>query len=226
MKIGIKILRWNNIHVILFSFLFFIYIILHVRYPVIVAGGISFLYYWLIHYSTLKKYEPFAGFANWITLLRLLLTIILGILYKNLPDYILFIIGLSIVCLDGLDGFIARKFNQTSEFGAYFDMETDAFYVCIISIILFEKGFVGYWIIFPGFLRYLYGLIILLIGKKSNEEIRTKYGPLIAGIFFISILSPFILSIKYYNPILIISSALLMISFVYSFVQILRIRSG
>ena len=220
-----KILRWNNFHAILFSFLFILYTLLPVRYPVIIAGGLSFLVYWLLHYEFLRKYSPFAGYANWITLLRIILIILVGVLYKKIPEFALFAIGLSIVCLDGLDGFTARKLKQESEFGAYFDLETDAFYVCVFSIILFEKDMAEYWIIVPGFMRYLYGIVILIIGKKSDDEIRSKYGPLIAGIFFISILSPFILSTKYYYPVLIISSALIMLSFLYSFIRIFRIRS-
>ena len=62
------------------------------------------------------------------------------LIYWIMPGSFLFIIGISIFCLDGLDGFIARKYKQTSEFGAYFDMETDAFYVFLYTIILFEKG--------------------------------------------------------------------------------------
>lgn len=219
-----KILRWNNIHAILFSFLFIQYTIFPVRYPLIVAGGFSFLFYWLINYNALKTFRPFAGYANRITLLRLILIIVSGIWYNELSDIIIFILGSGIFCLDGLDGFIARRLKQTSEFGAYFDMETDAFFVCIFSIILYEKGLAGYWIIIPGFMRYLYGLVILLTGKKSNEKIRSRYGPLIAGLFFCALLSPFLLSVKYYGPVLIIASGLLMLSFAYSFFQIQGIR--
>jgi phosphatidylglycerophosphate synthase len=147
------------------------------------------------------------------------LVIVAGIFYKSLPDIIMLLIGITIFSLDGLDGYLARKFKQVSKFGAYFDMETDAFYVCIFSAILFEKGFVGYWILVPGFMRFFYGTIILLIGRKSKDKIRTKFGPLVAGIFFVSILSPFVLSSVFYLPVLIISSALLLLSFGYSFVQ-------
>ena len=219
-----NILLWNKIHSILFSSLFVLYTIVQVRFSLIIAGGISFLFYGLIHFHLLKTYKPFAGYANRVTLLRLILVIISGIFYENLADFVLFTIGISIFCLDGLDGFIARKLNQTSEFGAYFDMETDAFYVCVFTVILFEKGFAGYWILIPGFMRYFYGIFILLFGRKVKEEIRTKYGPLVAGIFFVSILSPFVVSPTLYSPVLIISSALLMLSFLNSLIRIFRIR--
>jgi phosphatidylglycerophosphate synthase len=225
MKTELKIVQWNSFHAVLFSFLFILYTVFPTIYPVIFAGLFSFLVYWLLNFETLKTYKPFAGYANLTTLLRLMLVIVAGLLYNNLTDINLFIIGLSIFALDGLDGFIARKLNQESEFGAYFDMETDAFYVCIFTIILFEKGLAGYWIIVPGFMRYLNGTIILFLGKKSEEEIRSKIGPLIAGLFFMAILTPFVLSKKYYHPVLIVSSALLVLSFLYSFIRIFRVKS-
>ena len=225
MKNEYKIQKWNNFHAILLSFLFILYMIFPVRYPVIIAGGLSFLVFWRMHFELLKSYKPFAGYANLVTLVRLLLIISSGIWYKHFTDFGLIFIGLSIFSLDGLDGLIARKLNLESVFGAYFDLETDAFYVCVFTIILFEKGLTGFWIIIPGFLRYFYGLLIFIIGKKSDEEISIKYAPQIAGLFFMAILSPYILSEKFYLTFLIISSVLLMLSFLYSFVRILRIKT-
>lgn len=221
-----KIERWNNIHAILFSCLFVLYTVFPSRFPVIIAGVLSFAIYWTIHFNTLKKIQPFAGYANWTTLTRLVLVFVAGLYYKNIPDFVMFLIGFTIFCFDGLDGFLARKLKQESKFGAYFDMETDAFYVCVFAVILFEKGYAGYWILLPGFMRYLYGSIILLIGRKSKENIRTKFGPLIAGIFFVSILSPFILSPILYIPILFGASFLLFLSFIYSFLQNLGLVSN
>ncbi len=221
----VKILRWNNYHAILLCFLFILYTVMPVRFPVVIAGTLSFLYYVLINFDKLKAIKPFAGYANRITMVRLILVIITGLFYKHMPGILLFIIGISIFCLDGLDGYLARNFNHKSDFGSYFDLETDAFYVCVFTIILYEKGLAGYWIIIPGFMRYFYSLIILLIGRKATEEIRTKFGPLIGGIFFVSILSPYILPEKFYFPILIISSVLLTLSFLFSLIQNLSVIS-
>lgn len=216
---NVKIAGWNNFHAILFSCLFILYLIFPSRFPVLIAGICSFLYYWTIHLDSLRTFRPFAGYANWTTSARLILVIAAGLFYKNIPDFFLFLIGIVIFCFDGLDGYLARKLKQESEFGAYFDMETDAFYVCVFTLILFERDFAGYWILIPGFMRYFYGTIILLIGRKSKEAIRTKFGPIVAGTFFVSILSPFVLPTALYIPILIISSALIILSFGYSFLQ-------
>ena len=224
MKPRFNIFTWNNIHAVLFCFLLVLYTVLPVRYPVIIAGGISFFYYWAVNFEALKAYKPFAGYANWITLLRLLLIFFTVTGMNQIPDFGIFFIGLTIFVLDGLDGLIARKFKQESEFGAYFDMETDAFFVCIFTIIIYEKGLAGYWIIIPGFMRYLYGFIIWVTGKKNDEEIKSKIGPLIAGLFFSAVLTPFILPEKYYLPVLVVSSALLMLSFLYSFIRIFKVR--
>ena len=221
-----KIERCNNFHLILFSCLFILYNIFASRFPFLIAGIFSFLYFWIININTLKTYQPFAGYANRATTVRLILVIMAGVFYKNVPDFELFLIGFTIFCLDGLDGYLARKFKQVSEFGAYLDMETDALYVGIFTVILYEKGLAGYWILITGFMRYFYGTIIILTGRKSQDKIRTKFGPLVAGIFFVSILSPLVLSSAFYMPVLMISSSLILLSFAYSFIQNLGIISG
>ncbi|HKI87509.1 MAG TPA: CDP-alcohol phosphatidyltransferase family protein [Draconibacterium sp.] len=225
MKTDDKILRWNTIHAFLFCFLFILYAIFPVRYPVIVVAALSFLYYWLIHFDLLKRFKPFGGYPNWVTLIRLILILGSGIWYKHIPDFGLIVVGLVFFSLDGLDGLLARKFNQKSEFGAYFDLETDAIYVCVFTIILFEKGLAGFWIVVPGFMRYIYGVLIFIIGKKGDEETAVKYAPQIGALFFVAILFPYILPGKLYYPLLIISSVLLMLSFLYSFIRVLRIKT-
>ena len=44
---------------------------------------------------------------------------------------------------DWLDGFLARKLNQTSAFGAFLDPVADKFLICASLLVLLEQGRVG-----------------------------------------------------------------------------------
>ena len=59
--------------------------------------------------------------------------------------------------LDGVDGRIARKTDTHTAFGARFDMELDAFLLLALSVLVWQSGKVGPWVILIGALRYLFG---------------------------------------------------------------------
>jgi len=70
--------------------------------------------------------------------------LIVGVFYLNLTPahQNLFATGLFIVVAltDWLDGYLARKLNQTSSFGAFLDPVADKFLVCSALLILLELG--------------------------------------------------------------------------------------
>ena len=79
-----------------------------------------------------KRKRPF-GIANNVTLLRFILILISFMCVDFNSQKTLFIICLTIaVIFDFFDGIIARRFNETSIFGQYFDMEIDAFFVLMM----------------------------------------------------------------------------------------------
>lgn len=60
------------------------------------------------------------------------------------------------VALDGLDGWLARRFGPRSAFGARFDMESDALLImvlCALAVVL-EKA--GAWVLLIGAARYIF----------------------------------------------------------------------
>ncbi len=162
--------------------------------------------------------------ANFITLLRLNFLFLLLHTHDRLSGEILAVIALIIVLLDGLDGFLARKFNSISDFGAYFDMETDAFYVYAIICIHYTQGKVGLWLMFIAILRYLYFLLLLLFKPQKQKESRDYFAQIIAVILMLSLIIPFISPSAIYLPVLIISSFLVLWSFGKSFAQVLTGR--
>jgi len=73
----------------------------------------------------------------------------------NLTAAILFVV---VAATDWLDGWLARRLNQTSAFGAFLDPVADKFLVCASILILLDLGRVGAlvaFIIMGGRLRSL-----------------------------------------------------------------------
>ncbi|WP_051608757.1 CDP-alcohol phosphatidyltransferase family protein [Fodinicurvata fenggangensis] len=100
------------------------------------------------------------GLANGITLLRAVLTCLLAGLVVQTPPELLGWLplagALTILLLDGLDGWVARKTAQASAFGARFDMEMDSLLVLLLcaTVLLMDKA--GPWVLLAGGLRYIF----------------------------------------------------------------------
>jgi CDP-diacylglycerol--glycerol-3-phosphate 3-phosphatidyltransferase len=62
---------------------------------------------------------------------------------RNMLATVLFV---SVALTDWLDGYLARKLNQTSSFGAFLDPVADKFLVCASLLILLEMGRVTAWV--------------------------------------------------------------------------------
>lgn len=102
------------------------------------------------------------GLANQVTLARLML---IALLASTLGEPALHaqgwawgVAGLAALAasLDALDGPLARAGGQASEFGARFDMETDALLVLVLSLLVAHVDKAGAWVVLSGLLRYLF----------------------------------------------------------------------
>ena len=58
--------------------------------------------------------------------------------------------------LDGVDGWLARRSRMASAFGARFDVETDALFVMAMSILVWQHGKAGAWVLLGGMMRYVF----------------------------------------------------------------------
>ena len=106
--------------------------------------------------------------ASYVTLFRILT--IFPIIYFVYFDSILFkLISLLLFTLgalsDYLDGYIARKTDTTSEFGAKFDLVTDKLFVCIILIFIISLR--------PDLLLIIPSLII--ISREFSEYLSSVF---------------------------------------------------
>jgi phosphatidylglycerophosphate synthase len=108
----------------------------------------------------LKSFPIFiTGPANQVTSVRAALTLVLaGVLVApRLPDPRWCIAAAAIVTvLDGVDGWLAHRTRTASDFGARFDMETDALLILVLSLLAWRFGKAGAWVIASGLIRYVF----------------------------------------------------------------------
>ncbi len=99
------------------------------------------------------------GAANSVTLLRLALgCILVGTLFDGssrlVDSGLISAIAVSILVLDGLDGWLARRFGTETAFGGRFDMEVDAAVIAVLSALAWASGRADAWVLLLGAMRY------------------------------------------------------------------------
>ena len=97
------------------------------------------------------------GWPNRITLLRAVLLVQLVACLRVPVDlrlaWIATLIAAVAALLDAVDGAVARRLGQNSDFGARFDMETDGAFVLLLSVLVWHLNKVGLWVVLCGVLR-------------------------------------------------------------------------
>jgi phosphatidylglycerophosphate synthase len=63
------------------------------------------------------------------------------------------VIAVTALLLDGVDGWLARRQDRNSPYGARFDMEMDTVAMIYLSLLLWRSGEVGAWVLLMGLLR-------------------------------------------------------------------------
>ena len=84
---------------------------------------------------------------NLISICRILLLIPISISLWNDNISAFFILAFISFLSDYLDGYIARRFNQVSEFGKMLDPLGDKFSICVVLTVLYFKNLVPLWLL-------------------------------------------------------------------------------
>ncbi len=87
--------------------------------------------------------------ANFITIFRTILAIaVVSLLFiKNSGVYwSAFVLTIVVIWMDGLDGYIARKFNETSKFGAVLDIIGDRVVENVYWLVFCALGWIPFWV--------------------------------------------------------------------------------
>ena len=102
------------------------------------------------------------GAANGVTLVRgaltLLLAALIGARDGEALGWTVVAVAVIAAALDGVDGWLARRRNEATAFGARFDMETDALLILVLAAFVWQLDKAGVWILAAGLLRYAFVL--------------------------------------------------------------------
>lgn len=127
-----------------------------------VKAGAIFSIVMIVALGFLPRHHPFARFgpANQITTMRAMLVALVAALIgePRFPNVATSAAAATVVvsALDGVDGWLARRHQIASSFGARFDMEIDALLILVLAILVTEFEKAGPWVILSGLLRYIF----------------------------------------------------------------------
>lgn len=205
--------KWNNRHALIVLLAGTLTVFTHLLSILILTALLSFC-----TFTFLKlKESRFPGYANMTTLFRLSLLFLLGFFLFQLSPWLIASVALIILALDGVDGYLARRFKESSDFGAYLDMETDTFYVCLFCTFYYLNHQLGSWVLLVGYARYLYVGLILVFRLQAKKEKSTRFAKTIAVTLFTALLLPLVSAPNIYKPAMILAAILVIYSFGLSF---------
>jgi phosphatidylglycerophosphate synthase len=159
----------------------------------------------LTAFVTARRHRPRPGFGppNQITTLRALLVSLVAAAIGE-PGAVVGapatpLTWLIVVCasvgasLDGLDGWLARRFGRSTAFGARYDMEVDALLVLVLSVLAWQFDKAGAWIVTAGLLRYLFvagGWVLPWLGEPLPPSRRRQTACVVQIVGLIVVIAP------------------------------------
>ena len=191
MNLSSKLFHWSTIHSVLIMAGTYLCFYWGKTTPIVFIGVLSFTALILLAHPQFTPQRGF-GIANFLTLSRLIIQLFLTFYALELHNYLIAGFGFFILLYDGVDGKVAKNRNESSEFGEYFDKETDALFLLSLCLISIFKEIFGIWVIILGLLRYLFGLFLFIQRKKATKERRSKIGRYIYVITIVALLSSFL----------------------------------
>lgn len=170
----------------------------------------------IIHAPALRQLRPYGGYANRVTLARWALLLYAAYSYPQWPDYVVFLLFLTVIISDGIDGYLARRYQQSTDVGGLLDVETDALMSALLAGIHYQEGIVGGWVLLMGGMRYGYVWLLYLLGWENHEGTDNPNARWIGATFISVLMGPFVAPEWLSVPALIIGSLLVTYSFGYS----------
>jgi phosphatidylglycerophosphate synthase len=167
--------RFSRVHAVVLLAACAAALLLHAAWPFVAAGAVSFATL-LGVWRGLHTPSGAFGWGNALTALRFVVSSCVGLAPNSVPTWALGATTLAIFALDGLDGWVAKRRGENSEFGAYFDMETDAYFILLAGIALFLRARYGAWILVAGVLRYAYVLSLAVLPARRGDMPRYAFG--------------------------------------------------
>ncbi|KQQ55060.1 MULTISPECIES: CDP-alcohol phosphatidyltransferase family protein [Rhizobium/Agrobacterium group] len=176
------------------------------------------------------------GYANIVTAFRATLVCLTGatvLCFESLhnADTVLWIlVGVVALALslDGIDGYLARRYHQESELGARFDMEVDALLILILSVAAAMLDKAGAWVLMIGLMRYAFvaaGWVAPFLSADLPPSLRRKFVCVVQVSVLCLILVPAV-TVPLSGYLAAIALAMLAYSFTLDIVYLTRRRVG
>ena len=144
---------------------------------------------------------PGLGAANRVTVGRAALVLSLAALVLHAQALssagLWWIIGMAIaaLCLDGVDGLVARRTGTGTAFGARFDMELDSILMLVLAALVWRTGRLDAWILLLGAPRYVFvaaGRLLPWLRAPLPQRMRRKAGCVAQGVALVVCLAPIV----------------------------------
>jgi phosphatidylglycerophosphate synthase len=152
------------------------------------------------------------GVANGVTAARIGLLMLLPPAAST-GSGVLIALSLVILGLDGLDGWLARRYNLSSTFGAFFDKETDALFLLLLCGLAAFRGPLPLWILGAGLLRYGFVVVLFLLPAARKTESRSSWARYVYGCMVGALLVSFLPYPSLWRPLVSVATAALLVSF-------------
>lgn len=138
----------------------------------------------LVRRALVRTYpHPTYGACNVVTHLRATgvagLTAVLAMAASPMDGWLVPVVAGVVLALDGVDGWLARRAGRCSDFGARFDMETDAALALLLSAMVWQGGIAGVWVLWLGLARYAFmvaGRVWPWLRAPLSPSLRRKTG--------------------------------------------------
>jgi phosphatidylglycerophosphate synthase len=180
-------------------------------WPAVALGAASLIANLILHRGSWTA-DGRLGLANAVTLLRLALTVVMVPLAVPSPGPGVALLVLFIFTLDGVDGWLARRGQTASLFGALFDMECDALLVLVCALVLYQYHRLGAFILIPGLLRYVY-VTALMFAPSLDEAPPSRLGRSAFSLMMTSFIASLWPVEPVHGPLAIVAACLIVYSF-------------
>ncbi len=208
-----RLARWSFIHSVLMVLATTISLAADSVHILLLIGALSFCF--LVFMA--RPFWTGAGLfgpANRVTAVRL--AGVLALPFLNNPVFVAGF-GLALLLLDGLDGWLARRHDQASEFGEYFDKETDAFFLLVLCVLAVFRHRLGYWILIAGLLRYAFILMLHCFKSTLVKERKSSRARIMYGLVMLAMLAVFLPYATFSRLLVVAATMGLILSFVLDF---------
>jgi phosphatidylglycerophosphate synthase len=220
----VRLVRWSELHAMVMLAGTVLVLTVSPLWALMLLAGVSFaalVWACRTHWSPAGRF----GAANALTAARLLGALALPAVAAISP---LAVAGVAVMlfAIDGVDGWLARRLGLVSEFGEYFDKETDAFFMLVLCLLLHTGGRFEAWILVPGLLRYGFVVFLMLAKPAALKERQSARGRWMYFAMISALIVAFTPFPAFYQPYALLMTLVLLYSFAHALLDLYRSPRG